>query len=103
MPTIIRSAERSRLCDRCAALTPETDFPTKNWICPACLKNNVPCAMPLVKRGDWELYDIRKVFAGFRVFKVKQGDGPEYSVPKRQTGRRTMATGPRTARAIHGR
>ena len=40
--------------------------------------------MPLVQRGEWELYDTARVFDGFRTWKVRQSpDAPDYQVEAR--------------------
>jgi hypothetical protein len=73
-----RSAAHDRLCRRCARPVPETEFPAGEWVCAACAGAAAPPAMPLREQGGWLRYDTSKVFAGFKVRKVFQGEGPEY-------------------------
>jgi hypothetical protein len=101
-----RTESHPRLCVRCAVLT--TTFRGKGWVCADCADNDVEPVMPLVRRGDWELYDTSKVFAGLRTWKVRQGEGPEYQVEARSPhgcfyacGEACVAMETKTARYAH--
>jgi hypothetical protein len=75
---VARLADRTRMCRRCATSLPETGFPGDGWICPECARLQVAAAMPILERNGWQRYDTARVFSGYRVRKVRQGDGPEY-------------------------
>lgn len=74
--------ERAQMCRRCAIDTREAEL-DRNGVCSACLRAGVRPVMPLVTQGDWERYDVSRIFAGLRTYKVRQGDGPEYQMEAR--------------------
>ena len=89
-----RSAERQKFCLRCGNSFPETDYPIlekkdkeipqRNWICKKCI--NIKGEMPLVIQRGYPQFDIRGVFSGFKIKKIKLGDSlneVEYELPGR--------------------
>jgi len=74
---LMEPGDRRDFCRLCCRLVPVATL-DQSGACAGCLRDRVKAVMPLVMRGDWELYNTRRVFTGFRVFKVRQGEGPEY-------------------------